>query len=90
MAKMMNRRKFVRASVATGVVLISGCGSTRQKTLNTMEGQVRNNEPTSVRGKVIDLHLHIGGKGNSSSCKTSKKFLFSCAYPCVALRKPKI
>lgn len=30
--------------------------------------------------RVIDIHLHIGGKGNSSPCRMSKRFLSSPAY----------
>ena len=33
-----------------------------------------------MKHKVIDIHLHIGGIGNSSPCKMSKKFLTSPAF----------
>ncbi len=36
--------------------------------------------------KVIDIHLHIGGKGNSSPCKMSKRFLSSPAYLYMVVR----
>jgi predicted TIM-barrel fold metal-dependent hydrolase len=35
---------------------------------------------------VIDIHLHIGGKGNSSPCKMSKRFLSSPAYLYMVVR----
>jgi len=44
------------------------------------------NQPASVPKKVIDIHLHIGGKGNSSPCKMSKKFLLSPAYLYMVVR----
>jgi predicted TIM-barrel fold metal-dependent hydrolase len=36
--------------------------------------------------KVIDIHVHIGGKGNSSPCKMSKRFLSSPAYLYMVVR----
>lgn len=36
--------------------------------------------------KIIDIHLHIGGMGNSSPCRMSKKFLSSPAYLYMVLR----
>jgi predicted TIM-barrel fold metal-dependent hydrolase len=51
-----------------------------------MEGQNRNSERPSISGKVIDIHLHIGGIGNSSPCKMSKKFLLSPAYLYMVVR----
>ena len=51
-----------------------------------MESQNRNNQQASVQSKVIDIHLHIGGLGNSSPCKMSKKFLLSPAYLYMVLR----
>lgn len=36
--------------------------------------------------RVIDVHMHIGGKGNSSPCKMSKKFLSSPAYLYMVVR----
>jgi hypothetical protein len=36
--------------------------------------------------KVIDVHLHIGGKGNSSPCRMSKRFLSSPAYQYMVVR----
>jgi predicted TIM-barrel fold metal-dependent hydrolase len=36
--------------------------------------------------KVIDIHIHIGGKGNSSPCKMSLKFLTSPAYLYMVVR----
>jgi predicted TIM-barrel fold metal-dependent hydrolase len=89
-AKDLNRREFLKASAATGAAFLSGNVSpasaqelpefTREKGSNTMERQKRNHEPYHVRDKVIDIHLHIGGKGNSSPCKMSKKFLHSASY----------
>jgi len=89
MSKKMNRREFIKASAATGAVLMSGnlsCGFTRKNRSNMMESQNRNNEQSSSRDKVIDIHLHIGGKGNSSPCKMSKKFLLSPAYLYMVVR----
>jgi predicted TIM-barrel fold metal-dependent hydrolase len=94
--KDMNRREFMKASAATGAALMSGnvslnfaqglCEFTREKGVNTMEGQDRNNEQSGVRDKVIDIHLHIGGKGNSSPCKMSRKFLHSASYLYMVVR----
>jgi len=39
-----------------------------------------------MKHKVIDIHLHIGGIGNSSPCKMSKKFLTSPAYLYMVIR----
>jgi predicted TIM-barrel fold metal-dependent hydrolase len=89
MTKEMNRRGFMKASAAAGAVLMSGnlsCEFTQKKGRNMMESQNRNNEQSSVRDKVIDIHLHIGGKGNSSPCKMSKKFLLSPAYLYMVVR----
>ena len=36
--------------------------------------------------QVIDVHMHIGGKGNSSPCKMSKRFLSSPAYLYMVVR----
>lgn len=51
-----------------------------------MEGQNRNSEQPSVRDRVIDIHLHIGGKGNSSPCIMTNKFLLSPAYLYMVVR----
>jgi predicted TIM-barrel fold metal-dependent hydrolase len=86
MTKKMNRREFIKASAATGVVLISGCEFARKKGGMTMESQPKKNKQSSLQDKVIDVHLHIGGKGNSSPCKMSKKFLLSPAYLYMVVR----
>lgn len=39
-----------------------------------------------MNDKVIDIHMHIGGKGNSSPCKMSKRFLSSPAYLYMVVR----
>jgi len=39
-----------------------------------------------VANKVIDIHMHLGGKGNSSPCKMSKEFLKSPAYLYMVIR----
>ena len=46
----------------------------------------RNGEEKRMSKKVIDIHLHIGGKGNSSPCKMSKRFLCSPAYLYMVVR----
>jgi predicted TIM-barrel fold metal-dependent hydrolase len=89
-SKDLNRREFLKASSATGAAFMSGnvslafaqelCEFTRKKGMNTTEGQKRNNEPSNVRDKVVDIHLHIAGIGNSSPCKMSKRFLHSASY----------
>ena len=96
MSKEMNRRELMKASAALGAVLMSGnlpftfakglCEPTRKKGRNVMESQNRNNEQSRFRDKVIDIHLHIGGIGNSSPCKMSDKFLYSLAYFYMVIR----
>jgi predicted TIM-barrel fold metal-dependent hydrolase len=96
MSKEMNRREFMKASAAVGAVLMSGnppltfaqglCEFPRKKGRNMTESQNRNNEQSCFRDKVIDIHLHIGGKGNSSPCKMSNKFLLSPAYLYMVVR----
>ncbi|MFX0200673.1 MAG: hypothetical protein ACFFCW_31520, partial [Candidatus Hodarchaeota archaeon] len=49
------------------------------------------NQHTDTREKresenVVDIHLHIGGKGNSSPCKMSKRFISSPAYLYMVVR----
>ena len=51
-----------------------------------MEDQNGKSEQSGLRNKVIDIHLHIGGIGNSSPCKMSKKFLLSPAYLYMVVR----
>jgi predicted TIM-barrel fold metal-dependent hydrolase len=41
---------------------------------------------TRMNKKVIDIHMHIGGKGNSSPCKMSRRFLSSPAYLYMVVR----
>jgi uncharacterized protein len=35
---------------------------------------------------VVDIHIHVGGKGNSSPCRMSRKFLSSLAYVYMVVR----
>ncbi len=86
MAKGMNRREFIKASAATGALLMSGCEFTTNKGRNMTKGRHGSDERSGVRDKVIDVHLHIGGIGNSSPCKMSKKFLLSPAYLYMVVR----
>ncbi len=86
MTKEMNRREFIKASAATGAFFMSGCEFIRRKESDITDGQHRRNEQPSVRDKVIDVHLHIGGIGNSSPCRMSKKFLLSPAYLYMVVR----
>lgn len=46
----------------------------------------RDIDKTAMSDSVIDIHLHIGGKGNSSPCKMSRKFLSSPAYLYMVVR----
>ncbi len=80
----------MKASSATGAAFMTETVSltfaqglrelTRKKGPHRTESQNRNNEKPSVRNKVIDIHLHMGGIGNSSPCKMSKRFLHSASY----------
>ncbi len=36
--------------------------------------------------KVIDLHMHVGGRGNSTPCKMSRRFVSSPAYLYMVVR----
>jgi hypothetical protein len=45
--------------------------------MTDLEGHGKEGGPNK---RVIDIHPHIGGKGNSSPCKMSKRFLYSPAY----------
>jgi predicted TIM-barrel fold metal-dependent hydrolase len=49
-------------------------------------GQDKHGDEKSMNRKVIDVHMHIGGKGNSSPCKMSKRFLSSPAYLYMVVR----
>ena len=51
-----------------------------------MADQNRNINEKRMNKKIIDIHLHIGGKGNSSPCKMSKRFLSSPAYLYMVVR----
>ncbi len=86
MTKEINRREFIKTSVAAGAVLVSGCEFARRKESDGTVDRHGKKEQSNIRDKVIDVHLHIGGIGNSSPCKMSKKFLFSPAYLYMAVR----